>query len=155
MRASCGIALAVLLLAGIQGGCGTPTRVGEVCQTNDHCGKEGDFQLTCDLSVPGGTCALVGCTPDDPTTTGVAEDEDSCPEGSRCVKEGTNVNICRRSCSIPTDCREAVYCAQECADQGNSCKTKCKNHMQCLPFWQMATVPEDAPRACIFKLSLD
>ena len=148
-----GLVVSCLLVSG----CGDPpTKVGDVCQTDDHCGAiEDGFALTCDHSIPGGACAVEGCTPDDFTTEDVSEDEGTCPAGSRCVREGEDLFVCRRACSQQSDCGEVIVCRKRCELVGEEekCHTECKNEMECAPFWDMdrSAVPENAPRACILK----
>jgi hypothetical protein len=146
-------------------GCGDPpTKVGDVCQIDDHCGgTEGTFTLACDISIPGGACMVQGCTPDDPATE-ADEDDGSCPDGSRCVvecPEGVRncdteeaMYLCRRSCDQQSDCGEVIVCRERCetVDEVEKCSIECKNEMECTPFW--SPLPEEAddpPRACILK----
>jgi len=143
----------------------SPTKVGDVCQIDEHCGgTEGDFTLACDTTIPGGVCMVQGCTADDPATE-ADEDDGSCPGGSRCVAEcpagvtecpiAQATNICRRTCDQQSDCGEVIVCGTVCEtndDGKETCSEKCKNEMECAPFW--SPLPEDAddpPRACILK----
>jgi hypothetical protein len=156
-------------------GCGDPpTQIGEVCQTDQHCGAtEGTLTLTCDHLIPGGSCTVSTCTVDDPTTE-MAEDEASCPTGSRCVREhtyrfqdenicrGTDIKkcfgtedtrlVCRRECGQQSECNEVILCGKKCetVDEVEVCEEEYKNRMECVPFWSV--IPEDnddAPRACV------
>lgn len=146
-------------------GCGDPpTKVGDVCQIDDHCGgTEASFALVCDTTIPGGACMVEGCTPDDPATE-ADEDDGTCPDGSRCVRECPEGvkncpeeqarNVCRRTCDQQSDCGEVIRCREVCetVDEVEKCKVECKNEMECTPFW--SPLPEDAddpPRACILK----
>ena len=147
-------------------GCGDPpTKVGDVCQIDDHCGgAEGTFELACDVTIPGGVCMVQGCIADIPDTP-EDEGDGSCPDGSRCVVEcplGAKecdielaMNLCRRTCDQQSDCGEVIVCGIVCEtdDEGKeTCSEKCKNEMECAPFW--SPLPEDAedpPRACILK----
>ncbi|MFC1655118.1 hypothetical protein ACFL2F_04865 [Myxococcota bacterium] len=146
-------------------GCGDPpTKVGDVCQIDDHCGgTEGTFELACDITIPGGACMVQACTADDPLTE-TNEDDGSCPDGSRCVIEcpmnakecpvEQSMNICRRTCDQQSDCGEVIVCRERCetVDNVEKCSIECKNEMECTPFW--SPLPEDAddpPRACILK----
>lgn len=162
--------LVVLALALAVASCGEPaTRVGSVCQTSDHCNKtEDNLALTCDNSIPGGSCTVTPCTPDDPATPD-AEDRASCPEGSRCVREcpagvrcdglaRQTVLACRRACSQQADCHEVIVCAPVCSPLdggGEECHEECKNQMECIPFWDLSAselaAKDDPPRACVLK----
>ena len=133
-------------------GCGDPpTKVGDVCQIDDHCGgAEGTFELACDISIPGGVCMVQGCTADDKATP-EDEDDGTCPDGSRCVMECPedddacangdiewSLNLCRRTCDQQSDCGEVIVCGIVCEtdDEGvETCSEKCKNEMECAPFW--------------------
>jgi hypothetical protein len=146
-------------------GCGDPpTQIGEVCQSDQHCGAaEGTLTLTCDHSIPGGSCTVSTCTVDDPATPEVAEDETSCPTGSRCIREhihsgkkcrGTEETryVCRRECGQQSECNEVILCGEKCemVDDVEVCQEECKNRMECVPFWSV--IPEDnddPPRACV------
>jgi len=156
------ILVVVLSSVALIAGCGDPpSKVGDVCQIDDHCGgTEGSFALACDTSIPGGACMVTGCTPDDPATPDVNEDDGTCPDGSRCVKEivcpdgASECNLCRRTCDQQSDCGEVIVCKEVCetVDNVEKCETKCKNEMECTPFW--SPLPEgadDPPRACILK----
>jgi hypothetical protein len=161
------VLLVVLLSsAALVTGCGDlPTKVGDVCQIDDHCGgTEGTFELACDLTIPGGSCMVQGCTPDKPDTPDINEDDGTCPDGSRCVREcpmGAKtcdiedaLDLCRRTCDQQSDCGEVIVCGIVCetVEGKETCKEKCKNEMECTPFW--SPLPEDAddpPRACILK----
>jgi len=174
------IILALLAVVALSAGCGDPpTMVGEVCQTDDHCGgSEQDLSLTCDHSVPGGSCTVTECELDNPDTLDVAEDLETCPEGSRCVREFIRTApkcdkdtetrlVCRRSCTQQGDCGEVILCDPSCkeVDGEEVCSTECKNRIMCVPFWSHMPDPEDyqdpedeaaaeaaaeePPRACI------
>jgi len=161
-------------------GCGDlPTRVGDVCQTDEHCGSgEQNFTLTCDHAVPGGSCTVRECTPDDPDTLDLTEGETSCPAGSRCVLELARMTnkclgatetrlVCRRSCEQQSDCGEAILCGKSCemVDDKEVCHEECKNSMMCVPFWNhlpdyenwpdttrksdAQEAAENPPRACV------
>lgn len=160
-----GVLLVLLLPLGLLlAGCGDPpTKIGDVCQNAGHCGdKEGEFDLVCDTGIPGGSCTVKGCTPDDHTTPAVAEDEGTCPADSRCVREVDKTTVyrdyCRRSCNQQSDCGEVIVCREVCKEEDGEevCSEECKNEMECSPFWDMDRdeVPEDAPRACIMKRAL-
>ena len=159
------ILVVVLSSVALVAGCGDPpTKVGDVCQIDDHCGAtEGDFTLACDITIPGGACMVQGCTPDNPATE-ADEDDGSCPDGSRCVVEcpmgaancdaAAAMNLCRRTCDQQSDCGEVIVCRERCetVDNVEKCSIECKNEMECTPFW--SPLPEDAedpPRACILK----
>ncbi len=155
-----GVLLVLLLPAGIiVAGCGDePTKVGDVCLVDEHCGAaESGFTLFCDNGIPGGSCSVLGCTSDDPTTDD-AEDQGTCPDSSRCVREGESDYYCRRSCNQQSDCGEVIVCSEVCKveEEVEICSEECKNEMECSPFWDMDRddVPEDAPRACIMKRAL-
>jgi hypothetical protein len=171
MRGTLLIALPVsMVLALGAASCGEPaTRVGGVCQTSDHCGGgENNLALVCDNSIPGGSCTVTPCTPDDPATP-EAEDKTSCPEGSRCVREcpagvrcdsvdRETVLVCRRGCSQQADCHEVIVCGPVCTPLdggGEECHEECKNQMECIPFWDLASAElsekDDPPRACVLK----
>jgi hypothetical protein len=155
------VCVTAMVVAWITGGCSdVPTRVGDVCQIDDHCGgAEGSLSLKCDNSIPGGACTVESCTMDNPDTTDVAEDLQSCPEGSRCVREGANLYLCRRACEQLSDCREVIVCGQKCETDDNgveTCSQECKNNMECTPFWDLPdetlkTMTPSPPRACILK----
>lgn len=156
-----GVLLVLLLPLGfLLAGCGDPpTKVGDVCQVDLHCGAAEDgFDLECDNGIPGGSCTVMGCTSDDPDTPAVDEDEPTCPSGSRCVREGETDYFCRRSCNQQSDCGEVIKCNLVCKEEDGEevCNEECKNEMECSPFWDMNRddVPEDAPRACIMKRAL-
>jgi hypothetical protein len=174
------LSLACCFLATVPAGCGDlPTRVGDFCQTDQHCGSgEQSFTLTCDHNMPGGSCTVTECTPDDPDTLDVAEDETSCPAGSRCVLELARTSnkclgasethlVCRRSCEQQSDCAEAILCGKSCelVDDKEVCHEECKNRMMCVPFWghlpdyenwpdparkaDAEKAAENPPRACV------
>jgi hypothetical protein len=156
-----GVLVVVLLpLSLLLAGCGDPpTKVGDVCQRNEHCGAEEDgFSLVCDTGIFGGSCTVQGCTSDDHTTPAVDEDEGTCPADSRCVREGEEDYYCRRTCNQQSDCGEVIVCREVCKEEEDVevCSEECKNEMECSPFWDMDRdeVPEDAPRACIMKRAL-
>ena len=134
-----------LLVMGIlSSGCGDePTKVGNVCQTDQHCGgTEATFQLFCDNSIPGGYCTIDNCIMDDPETEDIAEDKESCPEGSRCVREGEDSFLCRKECSQQNDCGEVIVCRanpeeideciEDCTDDLFTCDLKCGSNSECL-----------------------
>lgn len=133
-------------------GCGDPpTKVGDVCQIPDHCGgTEGTFALTCDTSIPGGACMVEGCIGDDPLTE-ANEDDGSCPDGSRCVKEvecpdeAAVCFRCRRTCDQQSDCGEVIVCRERCetVDNVEKCSIECKNEMECTPFWSPLLESDD------------
>jgi len=154
-------------------GCDLPTRVGSVCQLDQHCGgKEGELQLVCDHQLPGGLCTVEGCTPDNPDTLDVAEDAASCPPGTRCVLEksplmhrcktsGEVRAVCRPQCTHRGECPEVMFCGTRCFEQNGEevCVEECPNRMECVPFWTHLPDPnaseeakkqaENPPRACV------
>jgi hypothetical protein len=164
MKNRWGIIVLALWGLALVGGCSDlPTMVGEVCQTDDHCGgQEESLTLTCDHAVPGGSCTVSECTPDNPDTEAL-EDEMSCPQGARCVQEhvtfakkcrGTEPTrfVCRRECEQQSDCGEVILCGLKCeiVDDEEVCEEECKNRMECVPFW--SSIPADVdepPRACV------
>jgi len=148
-------ALVALAWLGLQ--CGSPpTKIGNDCQTDAHCGgQESQLTLTCDHTIPGGSCTVDSCTPDDPATVKVDE-SDGCPDGARCVTEKDDRNVCRRACERSVDCGEVVLCAEACASEGSGCKTECKNRMLCLPFRAKQSQETDEeyekiPRTCLVE----
>jgi hypothetical protein len=160
------ILVGLLFSPALIAGCGDlPTRVGDVCQIDDHCwGTEGSFEFVCDVTIPGGVCMVPGCTPDDPATE-ENEDDGSCPNGSRCVVEcpqdaeecpiEQTMNICRRDCDQQSDCGEVIVCNTVCNPDEEGieiCKEECQNEMKCTSFWvPLPEDEEDSPRACILK----
>lgn len=153
---------------------GPASRIGQVCQQDQHCGGEEEgLTLSCDFQTPGGSCTVTDCTPDDPDTLDVAEDEQSCPAGSRCVREKNPLSyrckgatetrlVCRPECGQRGDCPEVIVCSQKCTsdDNGNeTCQEVCENRMECVPFWshlpdanlsaEAAAAAENPPRACV------
>jgi hypothetical protein len=161
-------AIFIVLLSSVAlvAGCGDPpTKVGDVCQIDDHCGgTEGSFALVCDITIPGGSCMVQGCTPDNPVTEDIDEDDGTCPDGSRCVIEcpmgvkdctaEESMNVCRRTCDQQSDCGEVIVCKEKCetVDEVEKCSIECKNEMECTPFWSpLPDEVDDPPRACILK----
>lgn len=134
------ILVVVLSSVALIAGCGDPpTKVGDVCQMDEHCGgTEGSFNLLCDVSIPGGSCVVENCTPEEPPpdkdTPDVPEDEGTCPSGSRCIREcpqgaeaclETEIrNVCRRSCDQQSDCGEVIVCRWK-YDKADACKEDC------------------------------
>ncbi len=155
-------------------GCDLPTMVGSVCQLDEHCGgMEGALTVTCDHDMPGGSCTVEGCTPDDPDTLDVAEDATSCPPGTRCVVEKLPLShrckgsqetrtVCRNSCTHKGECPEVIFCGPRCWEEDGQevCVTECINRSECVPFWEHLPDPnlsaehkkaaENPPRACVF-----
>jgi hypothetical protein len=144
MRPSGAIWLVCALAAGAA--CEGGTRIGAPCQLDAHCGQEQGFALVCQTSVPGGSCTLRDCTPDDPATP---EDESlgSCPASARCVRDGIRPRyLCRLACWTPADCRPIWDC--QAGD--------CRNAVRCALVHPsddpLATEPPpDAPRACAYQ----
>ena len=122
--------------------CGDPpTRIGQTCQTDAHCGNEGEFSLSCDHSIPGGACTLEGC---DPAQTS------SCPAGAVCMPEGDE-SACRLACQQAFDCREVIACRPDPACQEvEGCEEHCDNAMTCAPADPEADPIASSPHGCVF-----
>ena len=76
-----------LVLIAFLAGCAP--RVGDSCETSAECPSG----AICDVTAPGGYCAIRDC------------DSESCPDGSVCV-EFDHETFCLEYCEIDGDCRE-------------------------------------------------
>lgn len=127
-------------------GCGDePSRIGQPCQDDAHCGTEAGLELVCDHTIPGGSCTLRGCDPVQPG---------SCPKGALCVTEGEGADgttACRRACDDVLDCREVIACGPEpdCDPTAEKCGERCADAMRCALLDPAGDA--DGPRFCRFS----
>ncbi len=139
-------ALWLLWAAAAAAGCGdVPSRIGEPCQTDAHCGTADGQALVCDHTIPGGSCTLRGCDPGLP---------ESCPAGALCVAEQDAPaagGSCRRACDDVLDCRAVIACGPEpdCDPTAEQCGEHCANAMRCALLDPAGD--EDGPRICSFS----
>lgn len=71
---------------------GATSVVGAACTSDAQCGENG----TCITDLPGGYCAIAGCS-----------DAAPCPDGASCWGFGESGNFCIKDCTSGNECRQA------------------------------------------------